>query len=126
MAKGASDAGRLSRSVGDSDSTFTHSGMTGLLDCVNENTNITIVISDNETTAMTGGQDSAGTGRIESICAGIGVDPAHIRVMVPLKKNYDEMKAIIREEIEYKGVSVLIPRRECIQTLTRKKKASRK
>ena len=92
----------------------------------NENTNITIVISDNETTAMTGGQDSAGTGRIESICAGIGVDPAHIRVMVPLKKNYDEMKAIIREEIEYKGVSVLIPRRECIQTLTRKKKASRK
>ena len=37
------------------DSTFTHSGMTGLLDCVNENTNITIVISDNETTAMTGG-----------------------------------------------------------------------
>lgn len=68
------------------DSTFTHSGMTGLLDCVNENTNITIVISDNETTAMTGGQDSAGTGRLESICAGIGVDPAHIRVMVPLKE----------------------------------------
>lgn len=36
--------------------------MTGLLDCVNENANVTIVISDNETTAMTGGQDSAGTG----------------------------------------------------------------
>lgn len=32
------------------------------------------------------------------------------------------MKAIIREEIEYKGVSVLIPRRECIQTLTKRKK----
>ena len=126
MAKGASDAGVYPAVSVIGDSTFTHSGMTGLLDCVNENTNITIVISDNETTAMTGGQDSAGTGRIESICAGIGVDPAHIRVMVPLKKNYDEMKAIIREEIEYKGVSVLIPRRECIQTLTRKKKASRK
>ena len=41
-------------------------------------------------------------------------------------KNVEEMKAIIREEIEYKGVSVLIPRRECIQTLTRKKKASKK
>ena len=122
MAKGASDAGVYPAVSVIGDSTFTHSGMTGLLDCVNENTNITIVISDNETTAMTGGQDSAGTGRIESICAGIGVDPAHIRVMVPLKKNYDEMKAIIREEIEYKGVSVLIPRRECIQTLTRKKK----
>ena len=126
MAKGASDAGVYPAVSVIGDSTFTHSGMTGLLDCVNENTNITIVISDNETTAMTGGQDSAGTGRLESICAGIGVDPAHIRVMVPLKKNYDEMKAIIREEIEYKGVSVLIPRRECIQTLTRKKKASKK
>ena len=126
MAKGASDAGVFPAISVIGDSTFTHSGMTGLLDCVNENTNITIVISDNETTAMTGGQDSAGTGRLESICAGIGVDPAHIRVMVPLKKNYEEMKAIIREEIEYKGVSVLIPRRECIQTLTRKKKASKK
>ena len=126
MAKGASDAGVFPAVSVIGDSTFTHSGMTGLLDCVNENTNITIVISDNETTAMTGGQDSAGTGRLESICAGIGVDPAHIRVMIPLKKNYEEMKQIIREEIEYKGVSVLIPRRECIQTLTRKKKASKK
>ena len=59
---------------------------------------------------MTGGQDSAGTGRIEAICAGIGVDPAHIRVVTPLKKNYEEMKQIIREEIEYRGVSVIIPR----------------
>lgn len=126
MAKGAADAGVFPTVSVIGDSTFTHSGMTGLLDCVNENTNITIVISDNETTAMTGGQDSAGTGRLESICAGIGVDPAHIRVMIPLKKNYEEMKAIIREEIEYRGVSVLIPRRECIQTLTRKKKASKK
>ena len=125
MAKGAADAGVYPAIAVIGDSTFTHSGMTGLLDCVNENTPVTIIISDNETTAMTGGQDSAGTGRLESICAGIGVDPAHIRVMVPLKKNYEEMKAIIREEIEYKGVSVLIPRRECIQTLTRKKKAKK-
>ena len=104
------------------DSTFTHSGMTGLLDCVNENADVTIVISDNETTAMTGGQDSAGTGRLEAICAGIGVAPEHIRVVVPLKKNYEEMKQIIREEIEHHGVSVIIPRRECIQTLARKKR----
>ncbi len=126
MAKGAADAGLFPAVAVIGDSTFTHSGMTGLLDCVNENTSVTIVISDNETTGMTGGQDSAGTGRLEAICAGIGVDPAHIRVMVPLKKYYEEMKAIIREEIEYKGVSVLIPRRECIQTLTRKKKKSTK
>lgn len=126
MAKGASDAGVFPAVSVIGDSTFTHSGMTGLLDCVNENTNITIVISDNETTAMTGGQDSAGTGRLESICTGIGVNPEHVRVMVPLKKNYEEMKRIIREEIEYNGVSVLIPRRECIQTLTRKNKAKKK
>jgi indolepyruvate ferredoxin oxidoreductase alpha subunit len=126
MAKGAADAGLFPSVSVIGDSTFTHSGMTGLLDCVNEKTTITIIISDNETTAMTGGQDSAGTGRLEAICEGIGVEPEHIRVMVPLKKNYEEMKQIIREEIEYKGVSVLIPRRECVQTLTRKKKATKK
>ena len=74
---------------------------------------------------MTGGQDSQGTGKIESICLGLGVKPEHLRVFVPLKKNYEEMIQIIKEEIEYKGLSVIIPRRECIQTLTRKKKAQK-
>lgn len=126
MAKGASDAGLFPAVAVIGDSTFTHSGMTGLLDAVNENTNITVIISDNETTAMTGGQDSAGTGKLENICRGLGVDPAHIRVVVPLKKNFDEMTQVIREEIEYKGLSVIIPRRECIQTLSRKKKTASK
>jgi len=120
MAKGAADAGVHPSIAVIGDSTFTHSGMTGLLDCVNENSNLTIIILDNETTGMTGGQDSQGTGRLESICEGIGVDREHIRVMVPLKKNHDEMVDIIRSEIEYQGVSVIIPRRECIQTLKRK------
>ena len=122
MAKGATDGGLFPSVAVIGDSTFTHSGMTGLLDAVNENTNITVVISDNETTAMTGGQDSAGTGKLEAICAGLGVAPEHIRVLVPLKKNFEEMKQVIREEIEYNGVSVIIPRRECLQTLKRKKK----
>jgi indolepyruvate ferredoxin oxidoreductase alpha subunit len=125
MAKGAADAGAFPSICVIGDSTFTHSGMTGLLDCVNEQTPVTIIISDNETTAMTGGQNSAGTGRLEAICQGIGVEPEHIRTMIPLKKNYEEMKHIIREEIEYKGVSVLIPRRECIQTLKRKHSAKK-
>jgi indolepyruvate ferredoxin oxidoreductase alpha subunit len=99
--------------------------MTGLLDCVNSNADVTIIISDNETTAMTGGQDSAGTGKLEAICAGLGVEKNHIRVVVPLKKNYEEMTQILREEIEYHGVSVIIPRRECIQTLARKKKQAK-
>ena len=125
MAKGAADAGTFPSIAVIGDSTFTHSGMTGLLDCVNENNQVTVIISDNETTAMTGGQDSAGTGKIEAICAGLGVDPAHIRVTVPLKKNFEEMKNMIREEIEYKGVSVIIPRRDCIQTLSKKKKSNK-
>ncbi len=119
MAIGAAHAGQHPALAVIGDSTFTHSGMTGLLDAVNEGANITVVISDNLTTGMTGGQDSAGTGRLEQICAGIGVDPAHIRVVVPLPKNREEMKRILREEIAYHGVSVIIPRRECIQTAKR-------
>ena len=120
MAKGAADAGVHPAIAIIGDSTFTHSGMTGLLDAINDNANITIVISDNLTTAMTGGQDSAGTNKFEAICLGLGVDPEHVKVVVPLPKNMEEITRIIREEIEYKGVSVIIPRRECIQTLSRK------
>lgn len=119
MAKGASDAGLFPSVAVIGDSTFTHSGMTGLLDAANCNANMVVVISDNLTTAMTGGQDSAGTNKFEAICQGLGVDPAHIRVVVPLAKNLESIKAIIQEEIEYKGLSVIIPRRECLQTAKR-------
>lgn len=122
MAKGAADAGLFPAIAVIGDSTFTHSGMTGLLDAVNDKSNITVVISDNLTTAMTGGQDSAGTSKFEAICLGLGVEPEHVRVVVPLPKNMEEIIRIIREEIEYDGVSVIIPRRECIQTLRRHKK----
>lgn len=125
MAKGAADAGLFPAIAVIGDSTFTHSGMTGLLDAVNDKANITVVISDNLTTAMTGGQDSAGTNKFEAICLGLGVEPEHVRVVVPLPKNMEEITRIIREEIEYKGVSVIIPRRECMQTLNRKLKQKR-
>ena len=119
MAKGASDAGQWPAVAIIGDSTFTHSGMTGLLDAVNEKANITVIISDNFTTAMTGGQDSAGTNKFEAICLGLGVEPEHLHVVVPLPKNMPEITRIIREEINYKGVSVIIPQRECIQTFRR-------
>ena len=125
MAKGAADAGVFPAISVIGDSTFTHSGMTGLLDAVNDKANITIIISDNLTTAMTGGQDSAGTNKFEAICLGLGVEPEHVRVVVPLPKNMEEITRIIREEIEYKGVSVIIPRRECVQTLNRKLRQKR-
>ena len=119
MAQGAAYAGTWPAVGVLGDSTFTHSGMTGLLDAVNSHADVVLCISDNLTTAMTGGQDSAGTGRIEAICAGLGVDPAHIRTIVPLPKNYPDMERVIREEIEYHGVSVIVCRRECIQTARR-------
>lgn len=119
MAKGAADAGQHPSIAVIGDSTFTHSGMTGLLDCVNSNANVVVLISDNLTTGMTGGQDSAGTGRLEQICTGLGVTPEHVRVVVPLPKNMDEIKQVLREEINYAGTSVVIARRECIQTLKR-------
>lgn len=119
MAKGAADAGVFPSVAVIGDSTFTHSGMTGLLDAANADAPITVILSDNLTTAMTGGQDSAGTSKFEAICIALGVSADHVRVVVPLPANMEEITRILREEIEYRGVSVIIPRRECMQTLKR-------
>ena len=119
MAKGASDAGQWPAVAVIGDSTFTHSGMTGLLDAINENADITVIISDNLTTGMTGGQDSAGTNKFEAICRGLGLSDEHLKVVVPLPKNMPEITQIIRDELNYHGTSVIIPRRECMQTLQR-------
>ncbi|MEZ4908332.1 MAG: thiamine pyrophosphate-dependent enzyme [Saprospiraceae bacterium] len=115
MAKGAADAGLFPAIAVIGDSTFTHSGMTGLLDAVNDNSPITVLISDNYTTAMTGGQETAATGRIAEICRGIGVEEEHLKVIVPLKKFMKDNVEIIRNEINYKGVSVIIAQRECVK-----------
>ncbi len=123
MAKGAADAGVRPSIAVIGDSTFTHSGMTALLDCVYENTPVTIIISDNATTAMTGGQASHATGRLEEICIGLGVKPEHVKVLTPLPKFHEEMVKVFREEMTYEGVSVIIPRRECIvQSVAKNKK----
>jgi indolepyruvate ferredoxin oxidoreductase alpha subunit len=123
MAIGAADAGLFPSVAVIGDSTFTHSGMTGLLDAVSKNSPVTVIISDNLTTGMTGGQQSPATGRLEKICNGIGVESGHIRVIIPLRKNHAENVAIMKEEFEYKGVSVIISSRECIQTASRRRKA---
>ncbi len=125
MAKGATDAGLEPVFAVIGDSTFTHSGITGLLDCVIEKTNINILIVDNEAIAMTGGQDSSAKGRIEKICEGVGVDPEHIRLFIPLKKNQGEIVKIINEEVAYNGVSVIIGRRECVQRISKIKKMNK-
>jgi len=114
MAKGAADAGLKPAVAVIGDSTFSHSGMTGLLDCVNDNSPVTVMILDNGITAMTGGQFSPATGIIENICKGLGVDEDHIKVIKPLKKHHEDNVRIIKEELAYDGVSVIIPRRICI------------
>ena len=122
MAKGAADAGVFPAVAVIGDSTFTHSGMTSLLDAVNDGSPITVILSDNLTTAMTGGQDSAGTHKFEAICLALGVEREHLHVVVPLPANRAEIGRIIREELAYRGVSVIIPQRECMQTLARKQR----
>lgn len=126
MAIGASEAGLVPAVAAIGDSTFTHSGMTGLLDAVNNKTNLTVLILDNSTVGMTGGQKSSALGRLERICIGLGVEEEHIRVLKPIRKKHDENVKIMKEELSYEGVSVIIPRRECIQTLNRRMRAKHK
>ncbi|MBE9480663.1 MAG: indolepyruvate ferredoxin oxidoreductase [Bacteroidetes bacterium] len=126
MAIGAADAGMIPAVATIGDSTFTHSGITGLLDAVNNKSPITILILDNLTTAMTGGQKSSAFGKIEDICLGVGVEKEHMHIIKPLIKYHEENVKIMKEELAYNGVSVIIPRRECVQTLNKRMRAKHK
>jgi indolepyruvate ferredoxin oxidoreductase alpha subunit len=123
MAKGAADAGLRPSVAVIGDSTFAHSGMTGLLDAVNDRSPLTVIIADNDTTAMTGGQCSSASGsKIIDLCLGLGVTEEHIRTIVPLKSHLQENIAVLREEFAYDGVSVVIAQRECIESAAKKKR----
>ncbi|RJP46562.1 MAG: indolepyruvate ferredoxin oxidoreductase subunit alpha [Desulfobacteraceae bacterium] len=103
------------------DSTFFHSGIPGLINAVFNNHNITLVILDNHTTAMTGHQPHPGVDMaalsiegfnrvsIESVVKGIGVD--HVAVIRPY--NVKKSIAAIKEAIDFKGVSVVIAQQSC-------------
>ncbi len=121
MAKGSSDCGVSPAVAVIGDSTFCHSGMTPLIGAVRENSNIKVIILDNATVAMTGGQTTMATGEtMDKVILGLGVDKAHFKELSPLPKNLEQNMAILREEFAYKGLSVLVCRRECIQTAKRK------
>jgi indolepyruvate ferredoxin oxidoreductase alpha subunit len=70
---------------------------------------------------MTGGQDHAGQNHLEKIAVGLGVPEGHVRVITPLPRQHDQNVAVIKEELDYPGVSVIIARRECIETAKRKR-----
>lgn len=120
MAKGAADAGLVPSVAVIGDSTFTHSGITGLLDAIVDHSPITVVILDNSATAMTGGQPSHAHNRLKDLCIGLGVHPDHVRIIRPLPKHHEENVKVFAEELAYPDVSVIIPTRECVQTLNRR------
>jgi indolepyruvate ferredoxin oxidoreductase alpha subunit len=120
MAKGAADAGIRPAVAVIGDSTFIHSGMTGLLDCVDAGAPVTVLLLDNGTIAMTGGQPSHGAGRLESICHGLGVSAEQIWVITPRPQEHERNVRILADALAYSGPSVVIARRECIQTARRR------
>lgn len=116
MAKGAAEAGVDGVVATIGDSTFLHSGIPALIDAVEADTPMTVVILDNSTVAMTGGQPTAvPSSRIEEIVKGIGVDPDHIVTLTPTPSAlHDNVKAL-RKEIDHAGPSVVIARRTCVR-----------
>jgi len=124
MANGAAHAGMRPVVCAIGDSTFTHSGMTPLLDAAAVDTPVTVFIMDNSTVAMTGGQPTYGTdGGIERIVRGLGVPDEHIILINPVPKEHEKNVGIIKKELEHEGLSVIIAQRECIEELKRRKKA---
>ncbi|MDC7234759.1 MAG: thiamine pyrophosphate-dependent enzyme [Spirochaetales bacterium] len=122
-AKGSAEAGLKNVMAVIGDSTFLHSGLTGLVDCVSSKTDVTIIIVDNETVAMTGGQTTIlPSSRLESVVKGIGVEADHVITIEAHRRSHDKNKDILRKELAYKGVSVIIAVRECIETARKAKK----
>lgn len=120
-AKGAAESGLRPSVAVIGDSTFYHSGMTSLVDAVSANTPMTVIILDNYTVAMTGGQSTIlPASKLQRVVAGLGVDPEHIKVINPVKKNLEENTEVIKKELKYEGVSVIISLRECIEEAKRR------
>jgi len=103
------------------DSTFLHSGVTGLMDMVYNNAHSTVVILDNRITAMTGRQDNPASGftlmdepshriDLELLCRALGVK--HVRVVNPF--DLDETRRVLQEEMERPETSVVITDKPCV------------
>jgi indolepyruvate ferredoxin oxidoreductase alpha subunit len=120
MAKGAADAGYHPVVAVIGDSTFLHSGVTPLMDAVAADTPMTLVILDNKTVAMTGGQPTIrSSSELEALVRGLGVPPDHMHVVEAHPRRTAENTAILRREVNHRGLSVVIGVRECIETAKR-------
>jgi indolepyruvate ferredoxin oxidoreductase, alpha subunit len=103
------------------DSTFFHSGITGLLNVVYNKGISTVIVLDNRTTAMTGHQDNPGTGKtlmgeptkevtIEQVARGIGVE----RVRTIDCYDIAEVEKVLEEELDAQEPSIIIAKRPCV------------
>ena len=113
------------------DSTFMHSGMTGLANVAYNQSSSTVVILDNSTTGMTGHQQNPTTGYnikgdpsgkidLEGLCKAMGI--ARVRIVDPY--DMEECERVIAEEISADEPSVIIARRPCALLKSVKHKAS--
>lgn len=102
------------------DSTFMHSGVTGLIDIAYNATNSVVIILDNSITGMTGHQQNPTTGYnikgdpasavdLESLCRAVGID--NVAVCDPY--NLEQTISVIKEQLETDDPSVVISRRPC-------------
>jgi len=122
MARGAADVGLHPAVSVIGDSTFAHSGITPLLGAARADADMTVLILDNATTAMTGGQPTYGSGEpLLRLIEGLGVPKDHLRTIEPLPKNHDKNVRIIKDEIAHHGLSVIVAVRECVQEQRKKR-----
>ena len=116
MALGAAKSGAHPVVCTIGDSTFCHSGMTPLLGAAHADANMTVVILDNATVGMTGGQEVFVTGDdFVTLLAGLGVPKERIVQIDPVRKEHDKNVELFKREINHKGISVILASRVCIQ-----------
>ncbi len=105
------------------DSTFFHSGVTGLMDMIWNRGNSVVLIQDNRITAMTGGQVTPGIGRtltgeeapvidIEKLVVALGVKPENVRVISAY--DLEEIETVLKEELDKPEPSVVITKDPCV------------
>jgi indolepyruvate ferredoxin oxidoreductase alpha subunit len=124
MARGAADAG-IKYAIGViGDSTFLHSGIAALIDAVASGTPMTLIILDNSTVAMTGCQETIlPSPRLRKLILGIGLKSEHLLELEAKKQLVESNAELLKKEVEYRGVSVVIFRRECLEAARKRKKA---
>jgi indolepyruvate ferredoxin oxidoreductase alpha subunit len=123
MAKGAADAGLPYSIAVIGDSTFIHSGITALIDTVASDTPMTLIILDNSIVAMTGCQPTmVPSENLRALLLGCGVKREHLLELEARKHLVEENAARLKAEIEYRGLSVVVFKRECLEAARKSRK----